>query len=293
MIDIKLDKVSKSYGNTVGIESIDLDINKGEIFGFIGPNGAGKSTTIRCIMDLINKKSGKIFVHEDEVKRSGYSVREDIGYLPGEIHIYDDLTVEKMFKYSASFYKHDCSKKTEYLARKLDIDTKKKIDELSLGNLKKVGIVLALMHDPKIVILDEATSGLDPLMQEVFYDLLKEEKEKGTTIFFSSHILSEIKKVCDRVAVIKEGKIIKVEKIENFTKNNLSNVTIYSKNNENIANEVKESVIEKTDEMLKLVYKDNINNLIKILSKYKIEKLIIEEPCIEEVFMHYYEKEDK
>lgn len=292
MIDIKLDKVSKSYGSTVGIDSIDLDINKGEIFGFIGPNGAGKSTTIRCIMDLINKKSGKIYVHEDEVKRSGYSVREDIGYLPGEIHIYDDLTVEKMFKYSASFYKHDCSKKTEYLVKKLDIDTKKKIDELSLGNLKKVGIVLALMHDPKIVILDEATSGLDPLMQEVFYDLLKEEKKNGKTIFFSSHILSEIKKVCDRVAIIKEGKIIKIEKIEKFTKNNLNNVTIYSKNIENIANEIKQNITEQTDSMIKFVYKENINELIKILSRYNIEKVVIEEPSIEEVFMHYYEKED-
>lgn len=203
---IEIKGLTKNYGKARGVEDVNLKIKKGEIFGFIGPNGAGKSTTIRCIMNLINENSGEIFLDNSMANKKNYKLKEEIGYLPSEIYLYEDLTVEKMIKYSASFYKKDCTEKINYLTKKLDMDLKKKIDELSLGNQKKLGIILALMHSPKILILDEATSGLDPLMQNIFYELLEEEKSKGTTIFFSSHILNEIKKICDRVAIIKERK---------------------------------------------------------------------------------------
>lgn len=288
MNTLEIKNLTKNYKNQRGIQNINISIKKGEVFGFVGPNGAGKSTTIRCIMELINKNSGEIFINNTQVKREKNSIKEEIGYLPSEVHLYEDLTVEKMLKYSASFYKKDCAKTIENLVKRLDLDIKKKIDELSLGNLKKVAIVLALMHQPKILILDEATSGLDPLMQEVFYELIKEQKEKGTTIFFSSHILTEIKRICDRVGIIKDGKLIKVETIENITSSDFSTITIYSKNIINIKKEIDSKIVEEKENTIKLIYDKNINDLIKILSKYEIEKILIEELSLEEIFMHYY-----
>lgn len=287
MESIKIKNLTKTYGKARGIDNIDLTINKGEIFGFIGPNGAGKSTTIKCIMNLINKNSGDIFINEKNDVKSNYKVKEEIGYLPSEIHLYEDLTVKKMLEYSESFYKKDCSKRKKELVKRLDIDLNKKIDQLSLGNLKKVGIVLALMHQPKIVIMDEATSGLDPLMQEQFYEILEEEKQKGTTIFFSSHILSEIKRICDKVAIIREGKIIKIDTIENLSDSQLIKVTIESDQINEIKEELKLQEEIKNDE-LKFMYKEDINKLINVLSKYQIKKMLLEESSLEEIFIHYY-----
>lgn len=287
MESIKIKNLTKTYGKARGIDNIDLTINKGEIFGFIGPNGAGKSTTIKCIMNLINKNSGDIFINEKNDVKSNYKVKEEIGYLPSEIHLYEDLTVKKMLEYSESFYKKDCSKRKKELVKRLDIDLNKKIDQLSLGNLKKVGIVLALMHQPKIVIMDEATSGLDPLMQEQFYEILEEEKQKGTTIFFSSHILSEIKRICDKVAIIREGKIIKIDTIENLSDSQLIKVTIESDQINQIKEELKLQEEIKNDE-LKFMYKEDINKLINVLSKYQIKKMLLEESSLEEIFIHYY-----
>lgn len=287
MESIKIKNLTKTYGKARGIDNIDLTINKGEIFGFIGPNGAGKSTTIKCIMNLINKNSGDIFINEKNDVKSNYKVKEEIGYLPSEIHLYEDLTVKKMLEYSESFYKKDCSKRKKELVKRLDIDLNKKIDQLSLGNLKKVGIVLALMHQPKIVIMDEATSGLDPLMQEQFYEILEEEKQKGTTIFFSSHILSEIKRICDKVAIIREGRIIKIDTIENLSDSQLIKVTIESDQINEIKEELKLQEEIKNDE-LKFMYKEDINKLINVLSKYQIKKMLLEESSLEEIFIHYY-----
>jgi len=240
-------------------------------------------------MDLINKNSGNIIVDGKQITRKNIDIKEEIGYLPSEIYLYEDLTVEKMFKYSANFYKKDCSRKTSELVKKLDLDIKKKIDELSLGNLKKVGIVLALMHDPKILILDEATSGLDPLMQEQFYEIIRAEKKVGKTIFFSSHNLSEIRKLCDKVAVIKEGKIIKVGDVEELSDREWVTVIIHSSDADKIKKETNGIISqEEKENYIKFIYQNDINILIKELSKYNIEKLLIEEPSLEDVFMHYY-----
>ena len=285
---LEVKNLTKNYGKSRGVIDVNLEIEKGTIYGFIGPNGAGKSTTIKCIMNLINKNSGEVFVDGKLFLKKNNELKNKIGYLPSEIHLYDELKVKEMIKYSESFYKKDCSKRVSELVNKLDIDTNKKIEELSLGNLKKVGIVLALMHEPEIVIMDEASSGLDPLMQEAFYEILLEEKKKGTTIFFSSHILSEIKRICDKVAIIKEGKIINIDDMNNIEDSDVVRIKITSDYNNDIVKELKLSEDSIKNKTLEFIYKDDINNLMKILSKYNIKKLLIEELDIEEIFIHYY-----
>lgn len=285
---LEVKNLTKNYGKSRGVSDVNLEIEKGTIYGFIGPNGAGKSTAIKCIMNLINKNSGEVFIDGKLFLKKNNELKKKIGYLPSEVNLYDGLKVKEMIKYSESFYKKDCSKRISELVNKLDIDVNKKIEELSLGNLKKVGIVLALMHEPEIVIMDEASSGLDPLMQEAFYEILLEEKKKGTTIFFSSHILSEIKRICDKVAIIKEGKIINVDDMNNIEDSDVVRIKITSDYNEDILKELglPEDSIKKG--VLEFVYKEDINNLMKILSKYNIKKILIEELDIEEIFIHYY-----
>lgn len=285
---LKIDNLTKYYGKVLGVENISLEIKKGEIFGFIGPNGAGKSTTIKCILNFLNKDSGSILIDGKEVDDL---LKEDIGYLPSEINLYEDLTVMQMIYYNNSFYKKDCLKKANELIKKLEIDTNKKIDELSLGNLKKVGIVLALMHSPKIIILDEPTSGLDPLMQEVFFEIMLEEKKKGTSVFFSSHNLNEIKKICDRVAIIRKGNIVEISDVSKLIKNSFVIVTIKAKDIKKVNLPLKEMKIRYMDEdKISFVYLDDINKMVNILKDITLEELLIEEPTIEEVFMHYYEE---
>lgn len=286
---IEIKSLTKSYGKQRGIEDINLEIPKGIVYGFIGPNGAGKSTTIKCIMNMIRKNSGEIIINGKKVENKNYEVKQEIGYLPSEIHLYEDLTVKKLLKYSASFYKKDCTQKTEKLVKRLEIDINKKIEELSLGNLKKVGITLALMHDPQFIIMDEATSGLDPLMQEEFYKILEEEKSEGKTIFFSSHILNEVKRICDKVAIIKEGKIVKIEDIESLEDTNIIKVKIEAEEIEKLEKELEiEQVITKQENKIEFLYSKEINSLIEKISKYKISKLLIQEIDMEEIFMHYY-----
>lgn len=285
---LKIDKLTKYYGKIKGIENLSLELNKGEIFGFIGPNGAGKSTTIKCIMNLINKNSGDIYIDGKINNKDDLELKEIIGYLPSEISLYDDMTVKQILDYNAQFYKKDTSLKRKELVTKFQLDESKKIEQLSLGNLKKLGIVLALVHDPKLIILDEPTSGLDPIMQDVFYNILKEEREKGNTIFYSTHILSEIKKICDRVGIIKDGNLIKVETLKEMKNNNLVIVTIKSRKIANIKTELKFKILEETEEEIKILYNDDINKLIKLLECYNLEKLLIEELSIEDMFIHYY-----
>ena len=283
---LRIENLTKYYGNIRGVEDLSLELMDGEIFGFIGPNGAGKSTTIKCIMNFINKTSGNIYINDILVEDKNFEYKNLIGYLPSEIHLYDDYTALEMFKYSSLFYSNKALERALELSKRLELETNKKIEDLSLGNLKKVGIVLALMHEPKLLILDEPTSGLDPIIQEEFFNILKEEKKKGTTIFFSSHVLSEIKKVCDRVGIIKEGHLIKVDTISNFNKNNYLNIHVESKDIEKISKELNINIINNN-----FIYQGDINILINKLSKYKIDKLLINEPEIEELFIDYYKEE--
>ena len=285
---LKISHLTKYYDKTLAVNDLSLSLEEGEIFGFIGPNGAGKSTTIRAIMNLITKTKGKIYLNGEILDKNNINQNELIGYLPSEVHLYDDLTVKEMLDYHESFYKKNLIKRRKELVTRLQIDETKKIEDLSLGNLKKVGIVLALMHEPKILILDEATSGLDPVIQEEFYNLLKEEKKKKTTIFYSTHILSEISKICDRVGMIKNGTLIKIEEVAELQKKELSFITITSSNIDQIIEELKIKPILKTKDTIKFKNVIEINKLLKIFSKIKIDKLLIEPANIEDIFLHYY-----
>ena len=277
------------YGKVVGVENLSLSLYKGEIFGFIGPNGAGKSTTIRSIMHLINKNNGDILFLGKKFNKEDTKLKTLIGYLPSEINLYDDLTVKQMLDYHQKFYKNNVFERRKELVERLNLDESKKIEDLSLGNLKKVGIILALMHQPKLLILDEPTSGLDPIIQQVFFQLLLEEKEKGTTILYSTHILSEISKICDRVGIIKDGNLLKVESIQELKSKNLTYITIESESNEEILKKFKIEEFETIGKSIRFKNTDSPEALIKKLAKLKIDKLLIEEASLEDVFLHYYQ----
>lgn len=289
MVMINIKKLTKYYDQICGVKDLSLNINSGQIFGFIGPNGAGKSTTIRCIMNYINKNSGEIIIDNDKINFGDYKYKENIGYLPGEVYLYNDMTVMETINYAASFYSSNCKVKIKELVKLFKVDTKKKINELSLGNKKKVGIIIALMNNPKILILDEPTSGLDPIMQNVLFDLLLKEKEKGTTIFFSTHNLNEVKKICDFVGIIKNSELIKLESVNNLTKNNLLTITLFGEGAKALQLDGSMVIKEMKKDKIVFMYKGDINNLIIKLSKIKVENILIEEPFIEEIFLHYYE----
>lgn len=283
-----LKKLKKYYGLNKGVENVSLKIKKGEIYGFIGPNGAGKSTTIRTIMGLINKTSGSIVFDGNELDSNDIDIKKRIGYLPSEINLYDDMTVKDIFNYHQSFFDKDITSRRKNLVKALKINENAKIEDLSLGNLKKVGIVLALMHEPDLLILDEPTSGLDPIMQSVFHDILLKEKEKGTTILYSSHILSEVANLCDKIGFIKDGKVIKEDSIENIMKDSYTYLTIASIDINKIKDDLKLRIKSENDNEIVFINDIDINVLIKKLSKYRIDKLLIENVSLEDLFVNYY-----
>lgn len=290
---IEIKNLTKQYGKARGIIDVNLNVEQGEVFGFIGPNGAGKSTTIRTLLGLIYPTSGsaKIFgkscVEDPEV-------RKEVGYLPSEVFYYDNMRVIDLLKYSASFYKKDCTKRINELAEIMDLDLKKKIDDLSFGNKKKVGIVQGLLHEPKLIILDEPTSGLDPLMQQRFFELIEEENKRGATVFFSSHILSEVQRMCNRVAFIKDGKIIKLEKMTTLQEHSYKRISIDTRSvlNKEAFNIIGVSDVEVKGNTVNFIYKGNINSIMKKLAEIELRNISIGEPDLEEIFMNYYAKEE-
>jgi ABC-2 type transport system ATP-binding protein len=290
---IEINNLTKTYGKSRGITDISFHVEEGEIFGFIGPNGAGKSTTIRTLLSLIYPTSGSATIFGKDCVQFAPEIKKEIGYLPSEVFYYDNMKVKDLLKYSASFYKKDCSKRIKELAEIMDLDVNKKIDDLSLGNKKKVGIVQGLLHEPKLIILDEPTSGLDPLMQQKFFELLEEENKKGATILFSSHILSEVQRLCNRVAIIKEGKIVTVEKISTLQENNYKKFKVETKAalDPNYFNISGVNNLEVKENITSFLFRGNINAIMKKIADIELANLWIEEPDLEEIFMHYYEKE--
>ena len=289
---VEIKNLTKYYGGVRGIEDVTLNIEEGEIFGFIGPNGAGKSTTIRTILSLIHKTSGEARIFGLDCEKDRVEILKDVGYLPSEVFYYDNMKVADLLKYSASFYKKDCTKRIAELSSALDLDLNRKIDDLSFGNKKKIGIVQGLLHEPKLIILDEPTGGLDPLMQKTFFELIRKENEKGATVLFSSHILSEVQKICDRVAIIKEGGIIKVEKISEMTANSYKHFIIEIKGGERPDYSKKKGVsgFNVSGGSISFVYYGEINEILRDIVKYDIANIQIVEPDLEEIFMHFYEK---
>lgn len=291
---IEINKLTKYYGKSRGIIDVSLEVEQGDIFGFIGPNGAGKSTTIRTLLSLIYPTSGSAKIFGKDCIKDGADIRKNIGYLPSEVFYYDNMKVIDLLKYSASFYKKDCSKRIRELAEIMNLDLKKKINDLSYGNKKKVGIVQGLLHEPKLIILDEPTGGLDPLMQQKFFELIREENKRGATVFFSSHILDEVQRLCDKVAIIKDGKIIKIETIETLRQNKYKKLNIEANNN--LTNKLFEiqgiTELKLIENKATFIYKGDINILIDRLGKIELTNLLVEEPTLEEIFMYYYQKED-
>jgi ABC-2 type transport system ATP-binding protein len=291
---IEISNLTKMYGKARGIENVSFNVEEGEIFGFIGPNGAGKSTTIRTLLSLIYPTSGSATIFGKDIITSAPEIKKEIGYLPSEVFYYDNMKVIDLLKYSASFYKKDCSNRIKELAEIMELDLNKKIDDLSLGNKKKVGIVQGLLHEPKLIILDEPTSGLDPLMQQKFFDLLEKENKKGATILFSSHILSEVQRLCDRVAIIKEGRIVTVEKISTLKENTYKKFKLETVSgvDENYFNIEGVNQLEIQGNTISFLFRGNINSIMQKISGIEIANLWVEEPDLEEIFMHYYEKEE-
>lgn len=291
---IESNQLTKMYGKARGISNVSFTVKEGEIFGFIGPNGAGKSTTIRTLLALIYPTSGSATIFGKDCIKYAPEIKKEIGYLPSEVFYYDNMKVIDLLKYSASFYKKDCTKRIRELAEAFNLDLSKKIDDLSLGNKKKVGIVQGLLHEPKLIILDEPTSGLDPLMQQKFFELLREENKKGATILFSSHILSEVQKLCDRVAIIKEGEIVKVETMSALTENSYKKFRLEAVNQ--VTSEVFQldgvTDIKVKEKTVSFIYKGNMNAIISKIAEIPLQNLWVEEPTLEEIFMHYYEKEE-
>ncbi len=290
---IEIKNLTKTYGKARGITDVSFNVEEGEVFGFIGPNGAGKSTTIRTLLSLIYPTSGSAKIFGMDCVKNAPEIAREIGYLPSEVFYYDKMKVIDVLKYSASFYKKDCSKRIKDLAEIMDLDLKKRVDDLSFGNKKKVGIVQTLLHEPGLIILDEPTSGLDPLMQQKFFDLLEEENKKGSTILMSSHVLSEVQRMCTRVAIIKEGKIIKLEKMSNLTENNYKKFKLELKSSidQKTFNIPGVSNLELKGSILSFLFKGNVNNILKKITEVELKNVWIEEPSLEEIFMHYYEKE--
>lgn len=285
---IKICGLTKYYGKARGIIDLNLTVKKGEFFGFIGPNGAGKSTTIRTLLGLIAPTSGNAQIFGRDIVKDRISVLQNIGYLPSEAVFYPGMRVRDVIKLSADMRKADCSDEARKLCERLELDTSRKVDELSFGNRKKAAIVCAMQSRPGLLILDEPTGGLDPLMQREFFEILRERNSEGATIFLSSHILSEIQRNCTRAAIIREGRIIACDSVENLSKSNARRITVHG----SVRLEGLEGIRdERADEgSLSFLYSGEMNRLLKTLSEGNISDLTISEPDLEEIFLHYYEK---
>jgi len=290
---IVLNELTKHYGKHRGINNLSFSVNQGEFFGFIGPNGAGKSTTIRTLMGLIRPTGGSASIFDLDCHSKASVIARDVGYLPSENSYYENMKVRELLQYTADLYGMDCKTKMKELADRLNLDLSRKIADLSLGNKKKVGIVSAIMTSPKLIIMDEPTSGLDPLIQQAFYDILKEENCRGATVFFSSHVLSEVQKLCDRVAILKEGQLIGIQSIKELRESGYKKVSLSAKEAiprdffdlSGIANYAETA--DKTS--VSFMYNGNITTIIDKIHLLSLDDVLLEEPSLEEIFMHYYE----
>ena len=286
---IQTTNLTKYYGKARGIIDLDLSVEQGEFFGFIGPNGAGKSTTIRTLLGLIAPTSGEARIFEKDIVKDHISVLEQIGYLPSEAVFYPGMRVKDVLKLSANLRKKDCAEEAKKLCDRLQLDSSRKVDDLSFGNRKKVGIVCALQSNPELLILDEPTSGLDPLMQREFFEILKERNRRGTTVFLSSHVLSEIQRNCTRAAIIREGRLIACDSVEQLSQSNAKRISIHGKVDLSGLDGIRDK--KEGEDSVSFLYTGDINKLLRILSAGQLSDISISEPDLEEIFLHYYEKE--
>ena len=286
---IQTTKLTKFYGKARGITQLDLTVAQGEFFGFIGPNGAGKSTTIRTLLGLLAPTSGRAMIFGKDVTKEKESILQDSGYLPSEASFYQGMKVKEVLKLSADLRKKDCAAESKRLCERLQLDTARKIEDLSFGNRKKVAIVCALQHRPKLLVLDEPTGGLDPLMQKEFFDILRERNREGATILLSSHVLSEIQRNCTRAAIIRDGRIIAQGSVDDLSKTSAKRITVHGSVNLNGLSGVRDR--KEMKDSVSFLYSGDMGSLLRILSSGQVDDLTVTEPDLEEVFLHYYEKD--
>jgi ABC-2 type transport system ATP-binding protein len=288
---IEVQELAKYYGKQCGIVNVSFTVEKGEIYGFIGPNGAGKTTTIRTLLALIHPTSGSASIFGKDCIREAETVAASVGYLPTETYYYENMTAQELLHYTAALYKVNAADRIAELAGKLNLDLKRKISSLSYGNKKKVGIIASLLHQPQLLILDEPTSGLDPLVQQTFIDILKEENKKGMTVLFSSHVLSDVQKVCNRVAILKEGRVIDVQNISELREKGFKKIEL------NLIEPLPAELFEiegvadlrQSNNQLSFIYHGDLNVIVEKIALLKLSDIFIEEPTLEEIFFHYYE----
>lgn len=290
---IETKNLTKNYGKNRGIQDVNISVKEGEIFGFIGPNGAGKSTTIKTLLNFIYPTSGSSKILGMDIVEDSSKIKEYIGYVPSEVRYYDDVKVKDIIKYSKSFYSKIDQEYVDKICNELELDMNKKMGELSLGNKKKVSIAQALIHSPKLLILDEPTNGLDPLMQNKLFNILLKEKEKGNTVFLSSHNLTEVQNLCDRACVIKYGKIIDIIEIEKETSKLSLKITLTSSDiPKKIILGLSSKLLSNKENSYTFTYSKDIDTLIKEISKFKIDELLIEKENLEDTFLDYYKNKE-
>lgn len=283
---IETNRLTKFYGKARGIVNLSLTVEEGEFFGFIGPNGAGKSTTIRTLLGLLRPTEGSASVLGMDILRDREAILSQVGYLPSESVFYPGLRVKEVLRLSANLRKRDCREEAEALCRRLELDPNRRVEELSFGNRKKVAIVCALQHKPRLCILDEPTSGLDPLMQKEFFSILKERSAQGTTVFLSSHVLSEIQRNCTRAAIIREGSLIACDTVEALSRTNARRVHLQGTAVLSLLPGVRD--VQRAENALSFLYSGDIHTLLQFLAGQPIADLTISEPDLEEIFLHYY-----
>jgi ABC-2 type transport system ATP-binding protein len=289
--------LTKYYGRSIGVERLDLTVNQGEIFGFLGPNGAGKTTTIRLLLGLLNPTSGSIYFCGKEIGGGRLEIARSIGYLPGDVGLYKDMTGAGLLDHFLKLRYNGDSRGHEGKLRELmeifKIDFKRKIAGYSKGMRQIVGIIQAFMHDPRVYILDEPTAGLDPIMQEKFYELLLEERDRGKTIFLSTHILGEVEKVCGRVGIIKRGNLVFVNEIDGYRSVVGKNITIVTgAGGDRLLERLRAmpgiDAIGSKKDVVAFHYTGDMQKLLKIVSSFTIRDFISEPPGIEDLFFDYY-----
>jgi ABC-2 type transport system ATP-binding protein len=291
---IRTEKLTKSYGTHRGIVDIDLEVSENEIFGFLGPNGAGKTTTIRTVLDLIRPTSGKAFVFGIESSVDPIAIHRRIGYIPGEFALYDRLTGAQHIEYFANLRGGVDPAYQASLIERLDVDTSRRFKEYSKGNKQKIGLVIALQHRPDLLILDEPTSGLDPLVQQTFYALVHEAKAEGRTVFVSSHILSEVERTCDRVAIIRDGVLVKVDSVEGLR--DLAHHQVELRFAGDIPLAAFEHLPGVSDvaadgHVLRLRVSGPITPVVRAAAQFELLDFVSREPSLEETFLAQYGRE--
>lgn len=286
---IQTENLTKMYGKARGITDVNLTVRKGEVYGFMGPNGAGKSTTIRSLLGLIQADKGSARILGMDCVKEKVKILKRIGYMPSETSFYKGMKVKEVIAFSAKLRGEDCTKEANELCERLRLDVNKKAEHLSLGNRKKVAIVCAMQHKPDLYIFDEPTSGLDPLMQNEFFELIRERNREGGTFFLSSHVLSEVKKYCTSAAIIREGSVIAEDKVENLIAGNARKVTVSGI--EHLPDELSACAenIHKEGNRIHFLYQGDSGRLLEVMRGQMLTDLLIEEPDMEDIFIHYYQ----